>query len=102
MTILGQELAVTFNMAVQIEFEDLSGLAFDLNILGTQKATMMLCYAALKVANGKVPFTFEEMVSNITVEETAELKNAVIEAMNKWFKIPEVIGQQPKEEGEKN
>lgn len=102
MTILGQELAVTFNMAVQIEFEEVSGLAFDLNMLGTQKATMQMCYAALKVANGKVPFTFEEMVSNITVEETAELKNAVIGAMNKWFKIPEVIDQQPTEEGEKN
>lgn len=99
--ILGHELAITFNMAVQIKFEDASCKAFELANLETQKATMQLCYASLKEANGKLPFTFDELLSNLTLDETAQLKSAVIEAMNEWFKIPEVINENEKpEEGE--
>ena len=78
--ILGHELAITFSMAVQIKFEDASGKAFELANLETQKATMQLCYASLKEANGKLPFTFEEMLAKLTLDETAQLKTAVIEA----------------------
>lgn len=101
-SIFGHELAVTFNMAVQIEFEELSGKAFSIDNLETQKATMQLCYASLKVANDNVPFTFDEMTANISVEQTAELKNAVFTSMSEWFVIPEVIEQKEEEDGSKN
>lgn len=93
-TILGYELAIAFNMAVQIEFEDLSGHPFDFDILDTQKATMQLCYASLKASNENVPFTFDEMIKQLGVEETANLKMAVIEAMNDWFNVPKVLQDQ--------
>ena len=105
-TILGHELNVSFNMAAEIEYEELSGKPFDLQHMNTQKATMQLCYAVLKVANDKVPFTFDELNRKATFSETAELKAEVIEAMNEWLGIPAVMAEkeqaQTADEEEKN
>lgn len=90
-TILGHKLDVVFNMAVEIEFEELSGSIFSIENLSSQKATMQLCFASMKIANKKLPFTYEEMLDRLSMKETAELKNAVIETMNKWFTVPEVM-----------
>ena len=105
-TILGHDLNVSFNMATEIEYEELSGKPFDLQEMNTQKATMQQCYAVLKVSNDKVPFTFEELNRKAKYSETVELKAAVIEAMNEWLGIPAVMAQeaqpQPAGEEEKN
>ena len=104
--ILGHELNISFNMAVEIEYEELSGKPFDLQQMDTQKATMQLCYAVLKVSNDKVPFTFEELNRKAKFSETKELKASVIEAMNEWLGIPAVMAEKEKEkpddEEEKN
>lgn len=104
--ILGHELNIIFNMAVEIEYEDLSGKPFDLQQMDTQKTTMQLCYATLKVSNNNVPFTIDEMNRKATFSETAELKAAVIKAMNEWLGIPAVMSEeaqaQPAGEEEKN
>lgn len=103
--ILGHELEVTFNMAVEIEYEDISGMIFNVENLNSQKGTMQVCYAAMKVANGKVPFTFEEMVTKATAEETSMLKDATIKCMMEWLKVPEVMSDKQtegEEESEKN
>ena len=92
-TILGHDLNVSFNMAAEIEYEEQSGKPFDLEKMNTQKATMQLCYAVLKVANDKVPFTFDELNRKAKFSETAELKSAVIEAMNDWLGIPSVMAE---------
>lgn len=43
------------------------------------------------------------MTAQISVEQTAELKNAVFTAMSEWFVIPEVIEQkEAAEDGSKN
>ena len=105
-TILGHDLNVSFNMAAEIEYEEQSGKPFDLEKMNTQKATMQLCYAVLKVANDKVPFTFDELNRKMTFSETAELKTAVNEVMFEWLGIPAVMAEeaqtQPAGEEEKN
>ena len=105
-TILGHDLNVSFNMAAEIEYEEQSGKPFDLEKMNTQKATMQLCYAVLKVSNDNMPFTIDEMNRKATFSETAELKAAVIEAMNEWLGIPAVMAgeeqSQPADEEEKN
>jgi hypothetical protein len=102
--ILGHELAVEFNMAVQLKYEELSHQPFDLETMTTQTATMQLCYASLEIANSKLPFSYDEMNRKMTLNETATLKNAVIETMNEWMQIPEVMkSDEPVEtESEKN
>lgn len=90
-TLFGKEYFVIFNMSVQIRYEEMSEKPFDLSTLDTQKATMQLCYASLKEANDKLPFTFDEMLKDLSVSETGELKNAVIASMNEWFEIPKVM-----------
>ena len=104
-TLFGKEYFVIFNMAVQISYEEMSEKPFDLSTLDTQKATMQLCYASLKEANDKLPFTFGEMLKDLSVSETGELKNAVIASMNEWFEIPKVTqkdDQPQQEQDEKN
>jgi len=105
-TILGKKMKIFFNMAAEIEYEELSGKPFDLQEMNTQKATMQLCYAVLKVSNDNMPFTIDEMNRKATFSETAELKAAVIEAMNEWLGIPPVMAEeaeaQPPAEEEKN
>ena len=100
-------------MAVMIEFEELSGLKFDLGdknnpgTLVTQKATLQLCYASLKVANSKLPFSFDQMIGKepydlelgLSVGETAELKNTVMDEMFEWFAIPKVMQDAEKPQG---
>lgn len=101
----GHELNVVFNMAVEIEYEDMSGQPFDLEKMNTQKATMQLCYASMKVANSKLPFTFDQLNGIISFSETTELKNAVLTAMHDWLNIPSVMAnndQTPTEEEQKN
>ena len=102
-TINGHELSVVFNMAVEIEYEDISGQPFDIPSMTSQKATMQLCYASLKVANGKLPFTFDELKKSISVEEWLSLKDTVIALMTEWFHIPTVMKEENQnEEEEKN
>ena len=93
-TILGHDLNICFNMAAEIEYEEQSGKPFDLEKMNTQKATMQLCYAVLKVANDKVPFTFDQLNRQAKFSETAELKAAVIESMNEWLGIPAVMAEE--------
>lgn len=104
--ILGHELNVTFSMAVEIEYEEMSGKPFDLEQMETQKATMQFCYAALKVSNNNVPFTIDEMNRKATFSETTEIKTAVIKEMNEWLCIPAVMAEdaqgQTAGEAEKN
>ena len=109
-TLFGQEYEVIFNMAVQIEFEELSGKPFDFDTLNSQKATLQLCYASLKVANNKLPFSFDQLIGKepfdlelgISVGETAGLKNAVIEAMTEWFEIPKVMQEDEKPQADES
>ena len=99
--IFGHDYKLQFNMATQIEYEELSGNLFDVESpsMTTQKGTLQLCYAALKASNGELPFTYEQMTgaeeyeghNGITVTETIGLKNALFAEMNKWFEIPGVM-----------
>ena len=100
-TLFSKDYVIAFNMAVQICYEKMSGKPFDLTTMETQTATMQLCYASMKESNDNLPFTFEEMLKRLTMSETADLKNAVIESMNEWFGIPKVMqdeDDQPQEQ----
>lgn len=99
-TINGHELSVLFNMAVEIEYEDISGQPFDIASMTTQKSTMQLCWAALKEANGKLPFTFDELKKTISAEEWIALKDTVITTMTEWFHIPAVMKEESQDDGE--
>ena len=113
-TLFGHEYEVTFNMAVMIEFEELSGVMFDLGdenhpgTIVTQKAMLQLCYASLKVANSKIPFSYEQLAGyepfdlelGMSVGETAELKNNVKAEMYEWFGIPKVMLKDEKPQGD--
>lgn len=92
-----KEYGVTFNMAVQIRYEELSGQPFDINNMETQKATMQLCFASLQEANENLPFDFNGLMKILNVTEIENLKDAVIKTTAEWFKIPAVVSEETEE-----
>lgn len=97
----GNTYNVTFNMAVEIKYEELSGQPFDLQHMDTQKATMQLCYASMLIANSELPFTFDELKENVNVKEWIAMKQTVIDAMTEWFEVPAVMQEEVPAEEEK-
>ena len=108
-TISGTEYAFGFSMAVMIKFEELFGVEFDIEEISQsikkQTTQMQICYASLSAYNESLPFTYDEMLRDLSIGETVELKNAVIPTMSKWFEIPKVMqndDQPQQEQDEKN
>ena len=89
--ILGKELNVTFNMAVEIAYEEISGEAFDLKKLYTTRNTVCLYAAAIVANNPDAGVTFDDIIYKMTAAEIASLKDAVVQEMTEWMGIPDVM-----------
>ena len=102
-TILGEELTIGFNMAVEIAFEEIAGIPFNTSELDTQKNSMALYMAAILTFNPKTKITFKDLVMKASASEINTLGEAVINAMKKWMAIPDVvdIDEKPKDDDEK-
>lgn len=100
-TILGEEIKIGFNMAVEIAYEEIAGKAFDLKELNNQKNSMALYMAAIITFNPDTKLTFDDIIMKATAAEISALGKAVVDAMEEWMKVPEVIPadeQKPDEE----
>lgn len=97
--ILEKERPVVFNMAVQIKFEELSGLPFEYKNLGTMGSMTKLIYAAMLIA-GNVGFTYDEMLSKISSDEFKAASESMVEIMTAWYGIPAVINNEDSEDGD--
>ena len=100
-TILGEEIKIGFNMAVEIAYEEIAGKAFDLKELNSQKNSMALYMAAIITFNPNTKLTFDDIIMKATAAEISALGKAVVDAMEEWMKVPEVIPadeQKPDEE----
>ena len=90
-TILGEEIKIGFNMAVEIAYEEIAGIAFDLKELNSQKNSMALYMAAIITFNPDTKLTFDDIIMKATAAEISALGKAVVDAMEKWMKVPDVI-----------
>lgn len=98
-TVLGEELDIRFNMAVEIAYEEIANEPFNVQSLERQKNIVALCMAAIIVNNPKTKITAERFISEVASDEYNAIAAAVIEAMTEWMKIPSVIPQdKPSEE----
>lgn len=103
-TILGEEITIKFNMAVELAYEEIAQKPFDLKELKSQKESLALYIAAIITSNPDSKITFERLVNEATGPEIALLQKTVIEAMTEWLQIPAVEpvneapteGEQPK------
>ena len=100
-TILGETLDIQFNMAVEINYEEISGEAFTIEALAKMRNSVALYMAAILAANPDTAITVERLLREAKGPEIAALSTAVITAMTEWMQIPSVIkddDKEPKEE----
>lgn len=90
-TILGEEVAITFCMAVEMKYEQITQQPFNLDDLKFKRNIMALYMAAILVAKPKTKITFDKLISKATREEIDALDDAVAKTMSEWLKIPKVI-----------
>ena len=98
-TVLGEELDIRFNMAVEIAYEEIANEPFNVQSLERQKNIVALCMATIIANNPETKITAERFIREVASDEYNTLVSAVIEAMTEWMKIPSVIPQEkPSEE----
>lgn len=99
-TILGEEIPVRFNMAVELSYEEIAGVPFNNEALASAKTTLALYMAAIITSKPDTEITFERLVREATGPEIAALKEAVIGSMFDWLEIPRVAQEEEEEEKE--
>lgn len=86
LTLFGEELTIDFNLAVEISFEEISGVPFDFDNLKTVKNTVALYYAAILTNNPGTKITLDGIVKKATATEIGMLREAVFGSLNEWCK----------------
>lgn len=99
-TILGEEVTIAFNMAVEIAYEEISGTTFDMDALSKTRNTVALYAATIIANNPETKITLEDIMYKVSMPEIMALRTAVLEAMNEWIKMPEVMQKEVSEEEE--
>ena len=100
-TILGETIDIQFNMAVELNYEEITGEAFSIEALSKMKNSVALYMAAILSANPDTTITVDRLLKEAKGPEIAALSTAVITAMTEWMQIPKVIkDEEPKTEPE--
>jgi hypothetical protein len=100
-TLMGEEVTIKFNLAVEIAYEDVVGRPFNLDDFKDKKYMPALFFAAVIANNHDTKVTIDYILSDATVEEIHALDEAVSETMSDWLHIPDIIKEdQPTNEDE--
>lgn len=96
--ILGEEVNVRFNMAVQLAYEEMLDEPFDLSSLTHRKQQVALYLAVIIANNPDTAITYDRFTHEATACEVNALDAAIGEAMATWFNIPKVLADKIMEE----
>lgn len=97
-TILGRQVNIAYNMAVQILFEDIVGKSISDADLTLTRNSLALYYACISINNKDTDITIDDLMYNISGEEMATLRVAVTESISEWSHIPSIMDD--KKEGD--
>lgn len=93
-TILGCEVIIVFNMAVQITFEEISGKPFAEIDNNSSKDTLALAYSAILANNPDTSITIDKLMHEASGKDMADLLNAVTESFIQWNKMPSTLADE--------
>ena len=100
-TLMGEEVTIKFNLAVEIAYEDVVGRPFNPADLKDKKLLPALFFAAVIANNHDTKVTIDYILSDATVDEIHALDVAVSETSSDWLHIPDSIKEdQPTKEEE--
>lgn len=93
-TILGYEVIIVFNMAVQITFEEISGKPFAEIDNNSSKDNLALAYSAILANNPDTSITIDKLMHEASGKDMADLLNAVTESFIQWNKMPSTLADE--------
>lgn len=89
--LLGEEVTIRFNMAVEIAYEEITDTPFSASSLTRQKDCLALGMAAIVTNKPDTKITLDKLLHEASGKEMAELNSALAETMSAWFEIPKVM-----------
>lgn len=89
--VMGEEVIIRFNMAVELAYEEITEKPFSLDELKFKKNLMALFMAAIIANNPNTEIKFEKLLTDATIDEVNALEAALVETTTAWFKVPNVI-----------
>ena len=98
-TILGEEVTLKFNMAVEISFEKITGKAFSECDMKMQENLVALYYACIVTNNPDTKLTIGDLVEKTSGKDIAILSTSVSEVMTAWME-PSPFEAAEEEEGD--
>ena len=102
LTILGQEVTIMFNMAVQISFEEITGKPFSEIDTNVSKDSLALAYSAIIANNPDCNITVDNLMHDASGAELNGVIKAISESFVDWNKVPETLAdEEDKKEEEK-
>ena len=102
LTILGQEVTIMFNMAVQISFEEITGKPFSEIDTNVSKDSLALAYSAIIANNPDCNITVDNLMHDASGVELKEVIKAISDSFVEWNKVPETLAdEEDKKEEEK-
>lgn len=93
-TILGCEVIIVFNMAVQITFEEITGKPFAEIDNNSSKDNLALAYSAILANNPDTSITIDKLMHEASGKDMADLLNAVTESFIQWNKMPSTLADE--------
>ena len=102
LTILGQEVIIMFNMAVQISFEEITGKPFSEIDTNVSKDSLALAYSAIIANNPDCNITVDNLMHDASGAELNAVIKAISDSFVDWNKVPETLAdEEDKKEEEK-
>lgn len=96
--ILGQDVKISFNMATQLCFEEITGQSFSTAALDKTSNTLALYYACILANNEGIEITFDDLLDKASALDIKILREAVLESFSSWCQS--VIGDHPASESD--
>lgn len=98
--ILGEQIAIEFNLAVEVAYEEIAERPFNISDMVSQRNSVALYMAAIITANPDTQITVERLMKEATGPEIEQLSKAVIAAMTEWLHLPQVLNKPADEKPE--
>lgn len=99
--ILGEDIVVRYNMAVQLAYEEITGNSFSIQDMSRKTSQMALFIAAILTNNPETNITMERMMTEATNDDFAKLDTAMGELIAEWYHLPDQVEKAIKEDNEK-
>ena len=103
--LLGKEVNITFNLATEIAYEQITKEAFGIEKLSFTKNAVALYMAAIIANNPDIDITTEDIISKASGAEVKALSDAIYAEMKARMNIPDVMDEKVEakdEDDEKN